>query len=138
MIEAEAMSYLRAYAAQMPGNLVEAILRSGVYSFVISTLLSGKMQTGLLVGTVAASVSVVHALAIPLFRKLSQTNEITWSQHAVFCVINIVLAQAVLSFFIPYRISVFAGTFFTMASSFLRNGCNEEASRTSITYILWG
>lgn len=125
------------YAQQLPSNLTQAAIESAVYSFVISALLSGNVQVGIASAALAATVSVIGGLTMPIFREaLSSHGNMKWYQQAIGIVINLAISQFLINSFTAYRVNLMAGALFTVGLNLLLHGFKDQSTHTSPSYIL--
>ncbi len=126
------------YVQRLPTNIPKAAIESGVYSFVISALLSGDVHVGLVTASLAATVSVISGLTTPLFREAfaDLRGNIKWYHQAVSFVINLGIAQVAINSLTKYRVNLLAGAFFTIGLNLFLHGFRDQSTSTSPTYIM--
>ncbi|MBA2367756.1 MAG: hypothetical protein H0V82_01880 [Candidatus Protochlamydia sp.] len=123
------------YINMIPRDAGDTILKSAVYSFVLSTLLSSNAQTGLVVGALAATVSGVHALTTPLFKKIIGSNTANLFQRVAHTVVSLALAQAVVNQYTHLKVNILAGAALSIFISFLINGTGNNSLNHNATYL---
>jgi hypothetical protein len=129
--------HFRDYSQQLPKDLAGAAVQSAVYSFVISALLSGNVQVGVTTGALAATVTLIGGLTMPIFREaLSSRGNMAWYEQAIAIVINLALAQYLINSFTAYRVNLMAGALFTVGLNLLLHGFKDQSTHSTPSYIL--
>ena len=82
----------------LPTNTLNEVLKSGIYSFAITTILTGNPITGTVAAAAAMTASAVHALLTPVFRNLASNNlnpnRLEWYQETARIIISLSFASA--------------------------------------------
>lgn len=127
------------FAQQIPADTTKKALGSFVFSFAITTGLSGNPALGLACGVIAAVASLTHAITTPIFRKLAESNDnpntATWYQQLARLVVDITsasLAAAALG----YRLDIVAVTFFNSIWTLATNGFDNHSLNHSCYFLI--
>ncbi len=120
------MRNVNAYIEQMPGNVPEKVLKSGIYSFVLASVLSGNLQAGALMGGIAATASTVHALTTPLFKRMIGGDVAAWHQRACHQFVNLFITQVAVNAVTSLRINLMSNAALLIGLSILTSGFEER------------
>lgn len=120
------MRNVHGYIEQIPGNAPEKILKSGVYSFVLTSVISGNLQAGALMGGIAATVSTVHALTTPLFKRMVGGDVVSWPQRACHQFVNLFITQVAVNVITPLRINLVNNAALIIGLSIITSGFEER------------
>lgn len=111
-----------------PLDAFEAIAKSGIFSFAISILLSKDVQHSLIMGGVAATASLIHALTRPLFEVVFLTetekknDQIVFYKEVVVMVLNLGLTQLLVNYLTPFKVNAIGSALLTVTLSLFVNG----------------
>ena len=123
------------YTAQIPQDSGDVILKSAVFSFVLGTLVSSNAQTGLAVGALAATVSAMHALTTPLFKKMIGSNTANVYQRIAHTVVNLGLVQLCVNSFTHVKVNLMANLVISILLSLVINGTGDRSLNHNATYL---
>lgn len=126
-------------AEQTPADTKEKATKSFVYSFALTTGLSGNPFLGFAAGVVAATASLVHAATAPLFRKLCEENEnpneAKWYQNLARMVICL-SAGSLVAMTLCCRLQIVAAMVLNSAIVLAYNGFNGHNLNKSAFYLI--
>ncbi|CUI16845.1 hypothetical protein PNK_1228 [Candidatus Protochlamydia naegleriophila] len=123
------------YVDQMPHNVLDSALKSGIYSFALNSAFSGSFEVGAVIGGIAATVSLVHALTTPLFKRMVGGDVVQWPQRACHLLVNLALTQVAVNAVTALRVNLISSAALIIGVSFLFSGTQETNLNRGGLYI---
>lgn len=125
------------YYQEIPDHIPDAAFKSAVFSFAISAILSGNVDVGLRTAAVAATVSIISGLTMPIFRHyLADQNKVMqWHRFAATQIVNLAITQFLVNSTTNYRINLMSSVFFTVIVSGVLMGFSDIDTRYCPYYI---
>jgi hypothetical protein len=125
----------------LPTNTGETIIKSGIFSFAISVLMSGNVEISLIIGGVAATASLIHALTRPIieiiFKLKASESQIPWDPEILIMIVNLSLTQLLLNHLTPYKVNLLGSAILTMTMFlFVRGFKSHYKLKNNTVYIM--
>lgn len=130
------------YYQSLPYRIPTAIIQSAAVSFAISAIFTENLNLSLVTGAIAATISLISALTMPIFRTAfaDKDGKMPWLAFAVTQTVNVGLTQLVvnnLTHLTSYKVNLMVSLFFTILfTGMLVRGFDDVDTRISPTYIL--
>jgi hypothetical protein len=124
---------------QLPRDISESLLKSGVLSFTFSALFSGNTERALIVTAAAIGATLVNACVTPLFKKVLGTehraNE--WYHTVIQMVASIALTQTALNAFSRQRVDLISGIVLSIFLSLAVDGFKTRSynHNTAVIFV---
>lgn len=128
---------IRSYSDQISRNIPDGMVRSGVASFVIGSLVTQNIQAGMVLGGAAATASLIHGLTAPFFRKLFATGNTQWYQTAIQMTVSLGLTQVLVNSFTRFRTNLMAGALFSIGASLALESFQNRPVNKPMTYLVF-
>lgn len=139
-------SNLNLYTNNMPREIGKAALISGLFTFFISALTSQSLRSGFVCAGIAATVSLIGSLVLPIFKYAlaDDTGNMKWYSQAVNSVAVLGISQVVINyissnyFSSAIKVNLYAGVLLTMTLNLLLNGFKDRSADEGSPYMLLG
>lgn len=125
------------YYQQIPDNIPDAAFKSAVFSFAISAILSGNVEVGIRTAFIAATVSIISGLTMPIFRHYLADNNgnMKWISFAATQIANLAITQYLVNSTTTYRVNLMSSIFFTVFLSGLLINFSDVNTHFCPSYI---
>jgi hypothetical protein len=104
------------YYNTLPTRLPKALIQSGAVSFAFSAFITNNLDRSLLTGALAASVTLISALTMPLFKKAfaNEKGNLSWFSFGVIQTVNLGLTQLAVNSLTSHKVNLLGTLFFTV------------------------
>lgn len=131
-------SHIDNYYHKLPNNIPEAAITSAIFSFAITGLFTGRLDAGKTAAVLAATVSVISALTMPLFGRFL-TNRTRNQGEFAFGVIlfaNLGITQVLINSWTAYRVNLMSSSLLTILFSVVYTHYYGHTGNGSQTVLL--
>jgi hypothetical protein len=126
------------YVDQLPAKIPLAAVKSAIYSFACTAILSGNVRIGFFCAKLAATVAVINGLTMPFFRKAFSDNygNIKWYHQAANQIVSLAMVQLFINSLTSYRVNLVVVGMFTVSLNLLLNGFANQSTYKSNSFII--
>jgi hypothetical protein len=129
------MPMITSFTNQLPKDTLPAMAQSFVFSFALGTAISCNPLVGFTTGTLAATVSLISNLSVPLFKQIWGRETEHWYEFGARSLLVFALVSGAAYGSTGIAINFIAATLMTLFIACLQGGRDRDINQASLSLV---